>query len=191
MSLESSCSPRRCRYMPGGSVTSPRAATYGRAPKQSDLIIPSTEGGYRCVNYAWKSFVRDLDALGLRKRRHHDSRRTFISLALDGGASKEVLQHITHPSPRDAFDLYTTPSWEARCAAVQCSLERGRVVEMGGANMEPPQSPSGAKDPALPVRRAIPGARGDGETIPPIKARSTGLEPVTSGVTGRRSNQLN
>jgi integrase len=119
------------------------AATYSRAPKQNELIIPSTEGGYRCVNYAWKSFVRDLDALGLRKRRHHDSRRTFISLALDGGASKEVLQHITHPSPRDAFDLYTTPSWEARCAAVQClkvSLERGRVVEIAanrGANVEP------------------------------------------------------
>ena len=94
--------------------------TYGRSPKRDDLIIPSTEGGYRSVNYALKTFHRDLDTLGLRKRRHYDTRRTFVSLAQDVGASKEVLRFLTHPSPNDAFDLYSTPSWEARCAAVMC-----------------------------------------------------------------------
>jgi integrase len=95
-------------------------ATHGRSPKKVDLIIPSTEGGYRSVTYALKAFHRDLEMLGLRKRRLHDCRRTFISMAQDGGASKEVLRAITHPSPKDAFDLYSTPSWDARCAAVLC-----------------------------------------------------------------------
>jgi integrase len=96
------------------------AKMYGRRPKADDLLIPSTEGGYRSVTYALKIFHRDLEILGLRKRRHHDTRRTFISLAQDGGATKEILRYITHPSPNDAFDLYSTPSWEARCAAVRC-----------------------------------------------------------------------
>jgi len=95
-------------------------STYGRSPKDDDLIIPSTEGGHRSVTYALKTFHRDLEVLGLRKRRLHDCRRTFISLAQDGGASKDVLRFLTHPSPGDAFDLYSTPSWEARCEAVLC-----------------------------------------------------------------------
>jgi len=66
-----------------------------------------------------------------RKRRHYDSRRTFISLGLDGGASKDILKSITHPRPADAFDLYRTASWEARCEAVQklrVELREGRVI---------------------------------------------------------------
>jgi hypothetical protein len=54
----------------------------------------------------------------MRKRRPYDSRRTFISLGLDGGASKDMLQNITHPRPAGAFDLHRTPSWVARCEAV-------------------------------------------------------------------------
>jgi integrase len=101
--------------------------TYGKSPKRGDLIVPSTEGGYRSANYALKTFHRDLALLGLRVRRLHDCRRTFVSLAQDGGASKEVLRAITHPSPRDAFDLYSTPSWVARCEAVLCLKIGARV----------------------------------------------------------------
>src|SRR5262249_30179234 len=57
---------------------------FKRDPKPGDLIIPSTEGGHRCSHYALKAFNKDLATLELRKRRHYDSRRTFISLALDG-----------------------------------------------------------------------------------------------------------
>jgi integrase len=106
-------------------------ATYGRSPKRGDLIVPSTEGGYRSANYALKAFHQDLELLGLRKRRLHDCRRTFISLAQDGGASKEVLRAITHPSPRDAFDLYSTPSWDARCEAVLClKIDQGPCLRL-------------------------------------------------------------
>jgi integrase len=104
-----------------------------RELKGDDLIIPTLRGEHRKVNSALKAFHRDLETLGLRKRRHYDSRRTFISMALDGGASKDVLRYITHPSPTDAFDLYKTPSWEARCAQVLClkvSTSRGKVLSL-------------------------------------------------------------
>ena len=70
---------------------------------------------------------------GLRRRRHYDTRRTFISLALGGGASKDLLMSITHPRPADAFDMYRTPAWEALCGAVDCiavRLKQGQVVEL-------------------------------------------------------------
>ena len=75
----------------------------------------------------------ELERLELRKRRHYDARRTFISLGLDGGASKDILQGITHPRPVDAFDLYRTPGWGARCEAVlnlKAQLREGLVVEL-------------------------------------------------------------
>jgi integrase len=117
------------------------AQVHGRAPKADDLILPSTKGGHRSVNYALKCFNRDLATLGLRKRRHYDSRRTFISLALDAGASKDVLRFITHPPPEgDAFDLYQTPSWPARCQQVLCirmDPRRGAVIGIGQADQAP------------------------------------------------------
>jgi hypothetical protein len=73
-----------------------------------------------------EDFHEDLERLGLRKRRHYDARRTFISL--DGGASKDLLQGITHPRPADAFDPYRTPAWAVRCEAVgklRVELHRG------------------------------------------------------------------
>jgi integrase len=105
----------------------------GRAPRPSDLIVPTINGGHRDVRKALEDFHEDLVRLGLRKRRHYDARRTFISLALDGGASKDLLMQITHPRPADAFDLYRTPSWDALCATVGCikmSMKEGRVIEL-------------------------------------------------------------
>ena len=105
----------------------------GKAPKSDDLIIPTISGTHRDVRKALEDFHEDLGRLGLRKRRHYDSRRTFISLGLDGGASKDILQSITHPRPADAFDLYRTASWEARCGAVQnlrVELREGRVIPL-------------------------------------------------------------
>jgi integrase len=105
----------------------------GRAPRQDDLIIPTINGTHRDVRKALEDFHEDLGRLGLRKRRHYDSRRTFISVGLDSGASKDILQSITHPRPADAFDLYRTASWAARCEAVsriRIELRTGRVLEL-------------------------------------------------------------
>jgi hypothetical protein len=105
----------------------------GRAPKPEDLIIPTIVGTHRDVRKALEDFHEDLARRGLRRRRHYDSRRTFISLGLDRGASKDVLQSITHPRPADAFDLYRTPSRAARCEAIaklHVELRTGQVVQL-------------------------------------------------------------
>ena len=104
-----------------------------RAPRPDDPIIPNKRGAHRDVRKALEDFHEDLERLGLRKRRHYDARRTFISLGLDGGASKDILQSITHPRPTDAFDLYWTPGWAARCEAVSklnVSPKDGTVVPL-------------------------------------------------------------
>jgi hypothetical protein len=105
----------------------------GRAPKADDLIIPTINGTHRDVRKALEDFHEDLERLGLRKRRHYDARRTFTSLALNGGASKDLVRWITHPWPADCFDLYVTPSWEALCGAVlaiKAELREGRVIPL-------------------------------------------------------------
>jgi len=129
------------------------------APRSDDLIIPTINGTHRDVRKALEDFHEDLERLGLRKRRHYDSRRTFISLGLDGGASKDILQSITHPRPVDAFDLYRTASWEAQCEAVRklkVDLREGRVLELrrfrandeNGGKMAPPLPGSNSRGTA-------------------------------------------
>lgn len=91
----------------------------GRRPTDEDLIVPSATGKHRNVGYSLKCFWGDLEELGFRRRRHYDSRRTFISLAQDNGASKETVRWLTH-TPGDQIDDYTSPGWETLCEAVQC-----------------------------------------------------------------------
>lgn len=98
------------------------ARTMGRQPKPEDLLLPSTTAatfGKHLLNVdALYAFHRDLDALGLRRRRIHDARRTFISLALADGARKDILRWVTHGPSGDVMDLYTTHLWSALCAEV-------------------------------------------------------------------------
>jgi hypothetical protein len=89
----------------------------GRRPKDEDLVVPSATGQHRNVGYSLKCFHGDLARLGLRRRRHYDSRRTFVSLAQDGGAPKERVRWLTH-TPGDQLDDYTSPGWDALCEAV-------------------------------------------------------------------------
>ncbi len=113
----------------------------GKPPIARDPIIPTINGTHRDVRKALEDFHEDLERLGLRKRRHYDARRTFISLGLDAGASKDLLQSITHPRPADAFDLYRTPAWSARCEAVsklKIELREGKLI-----TLRKPENPSG------------------------------------------------
>lgn len=111
------------------------ASYFGRAPRDDDRIIPSRSGPgvIRSVWNAYDRFQEDLRRAGLRERRFYDTRRTFISLARGGGASKEVLRWVTHGVRRDILDEYTTLPWETLCAAVLClkaELLEGRVLEL-------------------------------------------------------------
>ncbi len=91
----------------------------GRPPKDEDLIAPSPTGAHRHVGWSLQKFHKDLMELGLRKRRHYDSRRTFRSISGDAGASKEMVRWITH-TPGDQIDDYHSPAWSALCDAVLC-----------------------------------------------------------------------
>ncbi len=103
---------------------------FGRAPAPEDFIVPSRGGGGRKWpagqprnnSYSWRMFQRDLRVVGFTAQRHYESRATFRSLALAGGADLHAVNVITHPSPQDAADLYERRHliWPALCAAVSC-----------------------------------------------------------------------
>jgi hypothetical protein len=99
----------------------------GRRPTDEDLVVPSPTGAHRHVGWSLQKFHADLAALGLRKRRHYDSRRTFRSIAGDAGAYKETVRWITH-TPGDQIDDYHSPSWESLCSAVSCIPVRVRAA---------------------------------------------------------------
>ena len=96
----------------------------GRPPKPSDLLFPSgkphlTHGQFRNNNLALKQFHRYCELLGIRTQRIHDSRRSFISLARDDGAQRDVIKSLTHPLDNsDAHDSYTTFAWSRCCEEV-------------------------------------------------------------------------
>ncbi len=82
---------------------------------------------------AWEGRQRDFAALGWRRRRGHDLRRTFISLARADGARPDVLKLITHGHAGDMISIYTEMPWEALCEQVvslRVSRLEGRVVQL-------------------------------------------------------------
>jgi hypothetical protein len=82
----------------------------------------------------------DCKALGLRGRRNHDARRTFISIARVGGARTDILKWVTHGQSQSGgggesgiMDVYTTFPWSTLCEQVLCvkiDLLEGKVIEM-------------------------------------------------------------
>lgn len=90
----------------------------GRAPTATDLIVPSREGDHRSANHGLKKFHADLARLGLRRRRQHDLRATFITLAQVDGAQQEILEWITHGPRGNITNVYTRFPWAARCEQV-------------------------------------------------------------------------
>ncbi len=115
---------------------------YGRQPKPSDLIVPAPTGGPEkrlSSTSELKRLHEALDLLGLRRRRQHDARRTFVSLGQADGGRTEVLEAVTHDPKGDITSLYTTWPWPTLCVEVSklnITLREGRVVPLaatGGA----------------------------------------------------------
>lgn len=108
-------------------------AMMGRVPKPDDLIVPSREGNNRSRHHGLKKFYQDLERLGLRRRRQHDLRRTFITLGLADGARKDVLEAMTH-APRGAIiDDYNSPPWWLLCqelVKLRITLLENQVIEL-------------------------------------------------------------
>ena len=85
------------------------------------------------MNASLRRFHEDLDRIGLRARRQHDARRTFISIARADGAVADTLHFATHGPDGDIMDDYTTMPWPALCAEVakvRISLREGKLLEM-------------------------------------------------------------
>jgi len=109
------------------------AQLMGRPPQPHDPIVPSRRGAYRNANASLRRFHEDLDRIGLRARRQHDARRTFISIARADGAVADTLHFATHGPDGDIMDDYTTMPWPALCAEVakvRISLREGKILEM-------------------------------------------------------------
>ena len=69
--------------------------------------------------------------LGLRHRRGHELRRTFISLARSDGARTDILRRVTHKPPPEVIEGYTTFEWEVVCREVtKLKLHRRGAAEV-------------------------------------------------------------
>jgi integrase len=106
---------------PGGGW----ARMFGRNPGPDDFIAPSTQKQtrprHRSAVYAgWNT---DLAAVGLRHRRMHDTRATYIALLIDHGASETLVDFTTHGVPggssSKAFQVYKRrPGWLRLCGEI-------------------------------------------------------------------------
>lgn len=99
------------------------AFAHGRPPRPGDFLFPSThQGAMGPLSKKTLEWVKkDLRRLGLRTtgRGRHAMRHAFISIAQDGGASRDVLETITHDgSDRRAISGYTVYAWDTLCDAV-------------------------------------------------------------------------
>jgi len=103
---------------------------FGREPTFSDPLFPSRGPGRPslktkppeprrwCVSTAYLAWHRDLDALGLRRRRLHDLRRTWRTLARSAGVGLEFRDSVTHAAPKDVRRSYESEDWDVLCAEV-------------------------------------------------------------------------
>jgi hypothetical protein len=137
---------------------------FGRQPGPDDLVLPVAPGGkaaagsMRKAHNSWLALQQDLDALGLRRRRAHDLRRTMISLTRDDGARVDVLKTCTHGASKAVIDLYTTFDWKTLCAEVaKLNVRRLRPAEI------------------VPLRAAACAGADDGLATPLATARSKAL----------------
>jgi hypothetical protein len=122
----------------------------------------------------------------MRRRRQHDLRRTFISLARADGAIKDVLKSVTHGRGDEVIDQYTEYPWPVKCEAVKALIldltaKRTEVIKVAAVSIELSQLLS-----QLPLNLS-----NSANLLDKNLAGWTGLEPAASGVTGRRYNQLN
>ncbi len=125
---------------------------YGRPPTADDLLVPTMRMGVRRSSNTLKHFLSDLDRIGLRARRAHDLRRTFISLLIEDGANPKIVRPLTHPNTSDVYDLYQTYPWPTICAEVmKLKIER--------PELPPPASTREKSNPAS-VRNAVAGSFG-------------------------------
>jgi hypothetical protein len=101
----------------------------GHRPGRETLIAPypSPRRGldFWHENTALRWWRKDLVTVGAHpisgpERTMHCARDTFISLAVNGGADRNVVEALTHPTnpKRKSFDGYCWYDWPTLCGAV-------------------------------------------------------------------------
>jgi integrase len=153
----------------------PWAEMMGREPGAGDILIPTRRGNPRNASTMWKQLngeranpakgkpavVGDLERLGLRSRRQHDARRTFITLAREDGARKDLLRLVTHGPEGDIIDIYSEMPWASLCEEV-AKLKLGPPVP---AIYELGEGQGGAGGAPAVVK--LPASASDGGGLPP------------------------
>jgi hypothetical protein len=97
--------------------------------------VPTRNFTIRSAQETPKQLHDDLRTLGLRERRGHDLRRTFITLAQVDGARRDLLETMSHGPRGDIVSVYTTFPWPALCAEIaKLKIElRSRSVADSGS----------------------------------------------------------
>jgi len=141
------------------------AEILGHAPEPDDLLIPSRERAMRSRHHTRNKLLEDLERLGLRARRGHDLRRTFITLARADGARADLLEMVSHAPRGNIINIYTSMPWENLCAEVlKLRIELPQLADI------------------IPIRRAM-----NAESPEPSGSRLT--SSFTSVVGGPRKNR--
>lgn len=158
---------------------------FGRPPQPDDLLIPNRNGEHRDTSVGMAAWKRDLQALGFRHRRQHDTRRTFTTLGRADGARKDLLEWITHGPGDSVIDAYTTLPFDALCAEVaklKVDLHEGAtVIPLESRRAVGAEVCDSSCDRSPPETKKPP-SLADSEAL--STARSRGLE---GGETGRAS----
>ena len=116
-------------------------AMFGRKPEPDDLIVPSRGQGERLptnrsASHMLKKFHQDCRRVGIRERRQHDSRRTWLSVVLAAGATETHAKWIAHGPPPTVLGAYLSMPWATLCAvvsALKVPTQEKRVVRLTNA----------------------------------------------------------
>jgi integrase len=101
----------------------------GRASRPDDFVVTSASYRARVAHHTkstiGKRMTADMALLGIEQREgehrsFHSLRRTFITLARQDGARRDILERITHNAKGDMIDRYTFFGWDALCEQVTC-----------------------------------------------------------------------
>lgn len=149
-------------------------ALFGRRPESTDLLLPNRAGRFLTDLNLWGNLQADLKLLGWRPRTFHDTRATFITYAIAGGATWELLQHVSHGVKRRSrrmSHVYVRPPWEVLCAQVLCIKLQLREAE--------------AK--VLPMTGTGPAALHSSATVGPVSTATTDRDSGKPQCPGRDS----
>lgn len=153
----------------------------GRKPEPDDLIVTNERGGFLSDVNTKKTRPRDLRKLGLRVRRFHDARSTFITLGTTDGAEEIWLERVTHNAKGTVVNQYRRKNWLKMCEAVTClQLEPavlrsplrsgGDAMEDRDTTTEASSAVGGTRTPRHAERRTLedvnPGASVDEDAEP-------------------------